>query len=44
MRKSKPDIIVVLAVVIGLGVIVTKVAQAFPGKDGAAPTAVAANR
>jgi len=31
MRKNKPDILIVLAVLIGLGVIATEVVQAFTG-------------
>lgn len=33
MRKSKPDILYVLAVLIGLGVITTEVVQAFSGES-----------
>lgn len=42
MKKSRPDIIIVLAVLIGLGVIVTEIAQAFSGKDEVPATTVAA--
>jgi hypothetical protein len=32
MRKNRPDILIVLAVLIGLGVIATEVVQAFTDK------------
>ncbi|HEY0721316.1 MAG TPA: hypothetical protein VGE50_08680 [Gammaproteobacteria bacterium] len=41
MRKRKPDILIVLAVLIGLGIVTTKVVQAYTGE---AKPVVAATR
>ncbi len=42
MRKRKPDILIVLAVLIGLGMVTTKVVQAFSGESE--PAVVTATR
>jgi len=38
MKKSKPDLLLILALFIGLGIIATEVVQAFSGKSEPAVT------
>lgn len=42
MRKRKPDILLLLAVLIGLGIVTTKVVQAYTGESE--PVVVTATR